>query len=238
MKIFLFLFLIMSAMSMSIIVVAETEFFVQKSDAYDLKFNCENAGALCSSATACNVTITDINSSVIVDNQATTNLNNGLFNITLTASQNNVSGEYNVRASCIDGGFNGTTLFVYEVNPTGIRPSDQRSSALTRGVWFFFIIALLLMIAFFLREFPPPVKWTIFVVSVVFFVLALNTIAIDMQDQVVNPRLDNFFDGMRIVSIWFYYFVAFLLGLIWILTLFNTWIFRKNQQNLERYGLA
>lgn len=220
-------------------VSAETAFYVPKNQDYNLKFSCDLEGNLCPSTTFCNITISPLqNSSILIDNNATTNLNNGFFNITLNSSQNSQAGEYQSHVVCYDSssGLNDTASFIYEVNPNGIRPSSQKSSAINVGMWFFIVLAVLLFIAFLFVKFSIPVKWTFFLVAIIFALISINLLSVNIQDQVVNPRLESFFDSFTAISFIMYWFAFGMLAIMWILTFFQTWIYKKNMQNFKRFG--
>lgn len=68
----------------------------------DLKIPFEVNGSIPSSTATCNISIQYPNGTYVRDNNVTTNLNNGEFNITLSGSELNVVGEYTWVASCCD----------------------------------------------------------------------------------------------------------------------------------------
>lgn len=220
------------------IVCAETNLFVPQSDDYNLQISCENNGNFCTASATCNLTINYANSSTLINNQLMSNMNNGYFNYSLNENQTSVKGEYSARVTCIDGTLNDTSTFIYEVNPEGIRPSDQKTEAVSRAVWFLVIFGALLFIAFLFTNQSPPVKWTFFIMSIFFFLMTLNIIFIGIQDDISNPRLESLFDSFTAIAFIMYWFMAGLLIIMWIFTFFNTWILNKNLRNMQKYGLA
>jgi len=108
------------------LISADTAFYIKKGEVYDIKISCENNGARCRTGT-CNITINYPNLTSMVNDGGMTNLNNGYFNYTLNENQTIVNGEYFTRVECNESGLNDTSNFIYEVNPTGIRPSDQKT---------------------------------------------------------------------------------------------------------------
>jgi len=104
------------------LVSASPSFYVTQYEPYDITFSCTDNSQLlgfCSPATNCNITIIYPNSTIMVDNQNTTNLFNGKFNYSIISAQTNVNGEYTVRAGCSGNGLNNSADFTYEVNPLG-----------------------------------------------------------------------------------------------------------------------
>jgi len=72
----------------------------------------------------------------------------------------------------------------------------------------------------------------------VVFLIGINLILVSLQDEVVNPRIEGFFDGFTVISFIFYWFAAGLLIIMWFFTMLNTWIQKKNMNNLRKQGLA
>jgi len=217
---------------------AETTFYVTKGESHTIKFSCERDGAMCPASTTCNITINYPNSTVLINNSVATNHYDGYFGYDLNENQTTPSGEYSTRVSCTDGNLNETSTFIYEVNPTGIRPSDQKTESITRAIYFIFGISILLFVVFAFTKNTPPVKWTFFIFSFIFFLIGINLIFISLQDAVINPRLETFFDGFTAISWIMYYFLAALLIIIWIFTTINTYLFKKNLANARRFGEA
>ena len=101
---------------------ASPSFYVKQYEPYDITFSCTDDSqplGFCSASTNCNITIIYPNSTIMVNNQNTTNLLNGKFNYSITSAQTNLNGEYTVRAGCSGNGLNNSADFTYEVNPTG-----------------------------------------------------------------------------------------------------------------------
>jgi len=216
---------------------ADTAFFIPKNNDYCIKFSCELNGGLCSAGAACNLSINYPNSSQLVSNINTTNLNNGYFEYCLNSTYTSINGEHQARASCIDGGLNDTSTFTYEVNPTGIRPSDQKTASLTRGIYFFSVIALLFFIAFLFIKQTLPMKWTYFIFSFIFFLIALNMLSVGVQDEVINTRLENFFDSFTAISTYMYWFCAAALAIMWAFTFLQTWLYNKTMAQARKFGI-
>ena len=72
-------------------------------------------------------------------------------------------------------------------------------------------MALILFISFFFASQSMPVKWTVFILGMLFFLMGINTIFLSLQDEVINPNLENFFSGFLAISFYLYYFAAGLL---------------------------
>ena len=220
-------------------IAAETSFFVPKGNSYNLTFICENEEnvlSLCSASASCNITINYPNSSILINNEETTNLNNGKFQITLNSSQTNTNGEHQGWVGCSDGTLNSSTNFIYEINPTGIRPSEQKTTSISRAIYFTLILGILFFIGFLFVKNKSPIKWTFFIFAIFFFLITLNILFVGIQDEVVNPKLESFFDSFTAISFIIYWFLAGILAIMWFLTFLQTWLLRKNQQNFQKFG--
>jgi len=228
---FLILFLVLVSF-----VSAEIAFYVPEDTDYCIKFSCENGGATCSSSAICNISINYPNSTAVVGTNLTSNLENGYFQFCLNKNQTNIKGEYFTRVECSDGGLNDTSTFIYEVNPTGIRPSDQKTNTILVSVGVLFLLGTLLFIAFLFSNQNPSVRLSFLVFSVILFLITINLSFVNIQDAVVNTRIEGFFDGFTSISWIIYWFLGAFLIIMWIFTFINTWLFKKNQQNISKFG--
>jgi len=216
-----------------------TSFYVEQSKNYSITFTCEIDDAVCSSSALCNISISYTpNSTNLVDNVATTNLLNSRFEYNLTANNNAVKGEYKSTVVCYDGIANGTTSFYYEVNPTGIRSSEQRTDTISRSIYFFFILGILFFVAFLFTKQSTPVKWTFFGIALLFFLSTLNLLLLSIQDEFLNPRFEDFFEGFTVISWVLYRFILIFFAFIWILTFIQTWLLKKNLALARKFGDA
>lgn len=147
----------------------------------------------------------------------------------------NVSGIYIVNTFGDDDGFTTSNSYDFIINPQGIESTQQRTDTLSRAVYFMFGIGILLFIGFLFYNTSPPIRWTLFIFAITFFLIGLNLIGITLADEVINPQLESFFDGFTAISFIFYWFAAGLLIILWLFTALNTWIYKKNMANAARY---
>jgi len=218
------------------LVNAMTEFYIEENTEYSILFTCKNSGEKCSVSANCNLSINYPNSSVLISNQEADNIGGGYYQINLTTSQTTPPGEYTSKMDCLDGSENGISTFTYEINPSGIRPSTEKTTSISRGIYFTMVLAILLFIAFLFSNQKIMVKWTYFSVSLLFFLITLNILFVGIQTEVVNPALETFFDGFTAIMWYLFWFVSGLLILMWIFTFIQTWFYKKNQKNLQRFG--
>jgi len=98
------------------------------------------------------------------------------------------------------------------------------------------ILGILFFIGFLFVKNKPPIKWTFFIFAIFFFLITLNILFVGIQDEVVNPQLEAFFDSFTAISFIVYWFLAGVLAVMWFLTFLQTWLLRKNQQNFQKFG--
>ena len=217
---------------------AEPAFYVPQNAEYSIGFNCEIDNNICSSSASCGVSIYYLNSTALMRNSSASNLGGGEFQKNLTLNQTSKVGEYKMTLVCFDANVNGSSTVFYEVSPSGIRSTQQRTDTITRGVYYMLILGVLLFIAFLFVKSAPPVRWTYFALSILFFLISINLISTSLQDETTNPALETFFGSFTAIFWYLFWFIGFLLILMWILTFIQTWIFKKNLANAKRYGLA
>lgn len=218
---------------------AETSFYLQKGEISNLSFVCEDSKqplSICSPTTSCNISIFYPNSSLLLNNQATTNLNNGKFIYQLNENQTIVKGEYQAVVGCSDNGVNSSTQFIYEVNPTGIRPSETKTETVSNSIYFTLILGVLFFLGFLFVKTKAPTKWTFFIFAFFFFLMTLNILFVGIQDEVVNPALETFFDKFTAASYYIYWFLAGIMAIMWFLTFLSTYFYNKNLNQMRKYG--
>lgn len=199
-----------------------------------IKQPCYNDGAYCSSTAECNITVYYPDNSVLIDNKAMTN-QISFHNYTLNASDINISGDYSYCITCIDSGLNASECFEFTINPPGIEPTESRTNALSRGIWFFMIISILLFGVGFMFTKSMPVRLTFFVFAGVFALITINLMFVTLQDEVVNPKVEGFFDIFVASSYYLYWGAAGLLIVMWIFTFFYNYFYSKNKKKMESF---
>lgn len=113
---FIFLFLNM--------ISANTDTLVQNSNS-DVIVHCINNG-FCSSSTVCNITISNPDNIILIDNQQMTRSSNGgFYNYTLNSTQTSELGEHNVVGFCKDGSVTELLNFPFEITASGNKISNS-----------------------------------------------------------------------------------------------------------------
>lgn len=171
--------------------------------------------------TVCQLSVKYPNNTILVDYELMTEQKN-FHNFTLNNSQTKIKGTYNYDVICsFPSGANVSESFSYIVTLSGIEPSQQRTDALSRTIYFVLGMGVLLFIAFAFTE-KLPFKLSLILLALLFFLIGTNLIFLTLQDEVINPKLENFFEAFTVFSFISYRFIAFLIGSIWLITFFVT----------------
>ena len=170
--------------------------------------------------------------SPLIINANMTSLGGGAFQYNF--SQTNNSGTYD--ACGISDGCDKTFCRHFIINPAGVESSDSRTAVVGRAVWFLFAISIILFIAFLFVKSKPSVKWTFFLISMMFFLQAISILFTGMQDEVVNPKIEGYFSFLATSSFILFWFAFGILAVLWIITTFQTILFNKAQKKREKYG--
>ena len=210
--------------------------YIPEDSVYDLKVSCDVDGAICPSTMKCNLTMYYTNSSFLINNKQMTNLLNGYYNYTLSSTQTSIKGVYNTLVYCSDGSRNASSNFYSEINPTGIPSTDQRSNAIDRSVYIVFVLGIIFFLAYIFVQSSISMKYTFLIISIIFILIGLNIMFVSLQDEIVNPKIETFFDNFIAISYYIYWFAAGMLGLLWGFTFLNTYFYKKNMQEAQKFG--
>jgi len=227
--IFLFVFLFTN------LVNAELVFPQNKS--LDLNIPCSIDGAKCSPAATCNMNMKYSNGTYLKNYTLMDNQNNGEFNITFTADEVTTNGNYVGSMYCVDGNYNGTAPIKFEINPTGVEATAEKSDAVNRGIYVLFGIAALLFFGFL---FAPKEKfsfrWSFFLLSILFIVIGINIVSISIHSEAVSSNIQNIFDQIGAACYIMYWFIGGLMLMMWVLTMIASLASKKNMRDAEMIG--
>ncbi|MBE3128079.1 MAG: hypothetical protein IMZ60_00160 [Actinobacteria bacterium] len=150
-----------------------------------------------------------------------------------TFCNTSTSGRYNYDYNDSEG-----NVYVndFEINPAGVESTQSRTDAVSRSIWFLFAVSLVLFIGFLFVKSSPPAKWTFFLISMMFFLQAVNILFVGLQDEVVNPKIESYFSFLATSSFILFWFAFGILGVLWIVTTFQTILFNKKQRQKEQFG--
>jgi len=178
----------------------------------------------------CNLTVLYPNKTILVDFQRMTN-NYDYFNYTIQNSLIDTKGYYDYSVLCINGTTQAKTQdFRFLVNLGGITPSQERSDSVGLSIGIFFLLGVIsFMSLFFVRR--TPIKITMFVLMIWFILITINMSFISLQDQVVNPSVENFMSFFLTISLLVNQYVLYALAIFWMITLFaNLFNYRKKKR--------
>lgn len=199
----------------------------------EIKHSVRLGGGVAPVGTSCNITILYPNKSILINFQPMTRLVDQ-YQYNLTGTQTSTSGVYDYDVTCVHGGLNDTLSSSLIINPGGIEPSQQRTDTLSRTIWFFFALALLCFISIFMVR-KPPIKITMFLFMFWFILMGVNTSLLAMQDEVINPQVEEFFEFMLVLSFIANRFILIAIAGLWCVIFFITFKDRMKTKTNERY---
>jgi len=171
--------------------------------------------------------ITFPNSSTAIEQINMTSLGSGEFYYNFLNTS--TVGRYDVRG--ISDGCENTFATYFEITPSGFVGSNVISFA----IWFLFIISIILFLAFLFVNAKPPVKWTFFLISMMFLLQTVSILFTSLQDAVVNPKIVGYFDFLASASFILFWFAMGLLAVLWILTTLQTLLLKNKQTKEAKY---
>jgi hypothetical protein len=189
------------------------------------------------SATTCSFHLYSPNGSHIYKNNYKVSSDDVLdYEQLLTGSNFSYPGNYAFVFQCNQSTIGGYYTHDFEVTPNGKIQTETTTTVIGRAVWFLFIISAILFIAFLFVPSNPTVKWTFFIVSMMFFLQAVSILYTGMLDEVVNPKIEGYFSFLAASSFILFWFAFGILAVLWIVTTFQTILFNKKQKDAAKYG--
>lgn len=229
-------FIILMLLACLVLISASPDFYFKVNTDSFLRVPCvESNEAPCSSTELVNISINYPNGSVLIDNKNMYYTDGGIFVYNLTNNDTRTQGIYTVTLNKLTNN-NSLARFEYEVNGAGIKPSTERSSAQTRGVWVLFAIGALLILSFLFLNMNLPVRLSLLLFGIIFIVAGLNVVFVTMREEAVSPELIGLFDGLSTISFIFLWFAGGFLVIMWIFTFLNTWFYNKNIKRFNKFG--
>ncbi len=190
----------------------------------------------CANCTYVNITsLSYVSNSTVILTDVSMTARGSDYNYTFC--ETNLTGYYLINFIGDDDGVDTIDSYYMEVTSHGIPHSDQRTDAITRAIYFISVIAVILFLAFLFYKSSEPVKWTFFIFSIIFFLIAINLISITLVDEVSNPKIETLFDGLAGISFIFYWFAAGILIIMWIFTVINTWFYQKAMKEFKKQDM-
>jgi len=160
---------------------------------------------------------------------------NSYFNYTLNSSQTNTKGLYTYDVTCTDGTLNETESFDFFINLGGVEPTAARTDTLSRTIWIFFSFGIIsCLVAIFSKRIPIKISFIIF--TIWFFLTTINTAFLAVQDEIVNPSVENFLSFFLVISHYINYALLFSVGVVWIITLIVSLISQNQIKKEKLYG--
>ena len=196
----------------------------------ELKLFCFDTDTdLCGSGISCEVTVFYPNSTTYIDNQSMSQTGS-YWNYTANASS--TLGIYKAVANCHDATTSGYSSWDFYIG----RPSTEvQEATTTRSIYILLGIAVLCFTAFLFIS-HPPIKWSFFLLAILFISITVNVASISLYNEAGNENIRNIFDKLGAMTYYMYYFVAGLIAFIWIFSIFNTLASKKTMKQAANVG--
>ena len=124
--------------------------------------------------------------------------------------------------------------YTLQVTPTGKEITTGNSILTFLAVLLFLTLGSLSIIGMATQN-KRPIKWTLGLLSFIFFLSAINLISVIIPDALINETVVTFFDTFTAASFYLFWFAFGLLIVIWIITTLQTLLFDKIQKNMEKF---
>ncbi len=230
--------IIISIILLIIIIPAVSSLAFKQGVENQLKHAVRLSGGIPPPSVTCNLTVSYPNNTVMIDFKEMERASQGqYYNYTLNENHTSTIGTYNYDITCLSGNLNKTESFQFYVNPGGIEPSQTKTDTVGRTIYIMAALGLIFFVAFlFSREGNPTYKYTYLIISFMFFLVTTNFLFISLQDDVVNPTIQQFFSSFTAISFYILLFLGFILATLWIIATFNTIILKNNEKEIRRFG--
>ena len=196
---------------------------------------CMNISQACATCTYVNISsVSRNNDSNLILNTPMTDLGNGEWRYEFCNTS--ATGRYDVKGIGDINGVDSSFAVVFLVTHSGGTLDEGASGILIMGIIFMLIIGSLCLLGFFRKEQGFQTKWTLFLMSFIFFLAGANLISALIGDTLANPLVISFFDSFLAISFILFWFAFGLLAIMWILTMIQTLLFRKKQSDIQKYG--
>lgn len=202
----------------------------------DISHSVRVDGGEAPAGTSCNITIFFANDTKLVDFQEMTRGTGAVYNYSLNQTQTAIKGDYTYDVTCVSpDNRNSTQSFSMSINYGGIDPSESRTGATSRAIYIVFGLAILSFLAFMYFQ-KEVIKYTFFLMAILFVVITINFLFLGFQDEVVNPKVEAFFSAMTAISFYIYWFIAALIFILWLFAFINTTMQSMKEKKSRKFG--
>lgn len=189
----------------------------------------------CDNCTYINITTIVLgNKTTIEFNEVMTKVGS-VYNWTLNSNYTSSLGTYVINGLGDDDGEETIWTYNVEVTPSGSETTTGNAIITFVAVLFFFILGALALVGG-NKQSKKPIKWTFMLFGFIFFLAGLNLISVILPDALINENVSNFFDGFTAVSFIMFWFTGALIIIMWILTFFQTYFYKRTLKQAEKYG--
>ena len=163
----------------------------------------------------------------------------------------NLTGEYFYNTCGDKNGKLACEKIDFDVNSIGLSSTDARSDAGNVGIIVLFGISLIFFIAFIFTKAESEVikgdglievknhtvlKWSFFLISMLFFMITINTTFISIYNGIGDSQLGSIYDKLAMGSSYAFWLVFGLLIFIWVFATLATLADKKRMRQAEETG--
>jgi len=153
-----------------------------------------------------------------------------------TFCNTSILGEYFYTVVGDKNGVEATQTIPFTVTASGGTLVEGSVGILIMAIIFMFLIGGVLLMGFLRTDQNMQTKWTLFILSFLFFLIGVNLISILVGDTSANPALVNFFDSFMSIMFIIFWFAFGLLAIMCFLTMFKTILFKNKKNKQLKYG--
>ena len=197
--------------------------------------DCMNISQTCASCSYVNISsVSRNNNSNLISNVEMTDFGNGEWRYEFCNTS--ATGRYDIKGIGDVLGVDSSFAVYFDVTHSGGSLDEGASGILIMAIVFMLIVGAVCLLGFFRNDQNFQTKWSLFLISFLFFLAGANLISTLIGDTLANPLVISFFDSFMAISFILFWFAFGLLAIMWFLTMLQTILFRKKQSDLQKYG--
>lgn len=161
---------------------------------------------------------------------------NGLdFAYTVDGGNFTNTGIYNYVVQCNSTSEVGFYENIFEVTPTGIEPTLQRSLSNMFAILSMFIVSIMFFLAFMTVE-HKPIKYSVAIMSSIFFLIGINLIFNLLVNEIVDTSIINLFEAISAGSYYFFWLGGGIICILLFLTGLTLVKDAIGNRKIDKYG--
>lgn len=211
---------------------------IKQNNSFEFNFQVYNLTSQMNNVTTnCTLHLYDLNGSHLANEKALYDNSDNDFSVTLNYNNFTRIGTHSYRITCQAPGEIGFVSNSIEVNKIGIDSTQTRNDTIRSGIYFILALSAIFFFAFiFLDTNIAALRWTFFILFILFVVIGVNMVSITLYNEMGNTHIAAIFDQLAAASYYFYWFIGGILLIIWVLTAVASLADRKNMKQAQATG--